>query len=55
MAAVGADDWEHSVDLVVGGEWGPVSNGFNGDVYASGPDTGLNGRSIYGGSSLASA
>ncbi len=48
-----SDDWEHFVDLVVGGEWGPVSLVFNGDVYASGPDSGVNGRSIYWGSSLA--
>lgn len=48
-----SDDWEHFVDLVVSGEWGPVSLVFNGDVYASGPDSGLNGRSVYWGSSLA--
>jgi len=48
-----SDDWEHFVDLVVAGEWGPVSLVFNGDVYASGPDSGVNGRSVYWGSSLA--
>ena len=47
-----SDDWEHLGDLVIGGEWGPVSLVFNGDVYASGPDSGLNGRSMYWGSSL---
>ena len=48
-----SDDWEHFVDLVVGGEWGPASMVFNADVYTSGPDSGLNGRSTYWGASLA--